>query len=353
MPDEEVALSIGGKQWRFWGDLEITRSIDTHSTAGFTAPFDVEHKAFREAFRPFSYQPVEVKVGGAALFTGTLMDVQPKFEANQRSVQVSCYSKAAILEDCNIPASRTPFEASGLSLRQVAERLAAPFGVGVKLLVPDPPKFKRVNTRARTFDTKLESDQKIQDFLGDLARQRELLISDTELGELLFWKATSGGSPVVRLEEGKPPLVSVSPKLVAQQYFNEVTGFRFAKRGSKGNKYTQRLGGDVLRSMSFRIDDIEKGDVPTAVRAHVGRMIAAAASYSVTVPTWRDPRGRLWAPNTTLVLRAPSAFVYQDCELLIREVTLHHDSDGTTASLTLVLPGAFSGELPTRRPWEE
>lgn len=353
MSEEVVALSIGGRQWRFWAELEISRSIDTHSTAGFTAPFEVERKAFRDTFRPFSFSPVEIKVGGDPLFTGTMIDVQPRLEANQRTVQVSAYSKAAILEDCNIPASHVPFEASGLSLRQIAERLGAPFGVGVKLEVADPPKFKRVNTRTRTFDTKLESDQKIQDFLTDLARQRGLVISDTERGELLFWKSVAPGKPVVRLVEGKPPLVSVTPTLSPQQYFNEVTGFRLSKRGSKGNQYTQRLSGGVLRSLSFRLDDIEKGDVPTAVRAHVGRMIAAAVSYVVTVPTWRDPKGRLWAPNTTLVLNAPSAFVYRDYEFLIRDVMLKQDADGTSATLGLVLPGAFSGELPERRPWEE
>lgn len=356
MPEEEVAIAIGGKEWRYWSELEITRSIDTHSTVGFTAPFEVERKEFRETFRPFSFTPLEVKVGGDPLFSGTMVDVQPRVEPGSRTVQISAYSKAAVLEDCNIPADHAPFEASGLSLRQIAERLALPFGVGVQLGVPDPSAFKRLNTKSRTLDTKLESDQKIQDFLGDLARQRGLVISDTPEGELLFWKSVEPGHPVVRLEEGQPPLINVVPTLNPQEYYNEVTGFRLAKRGSAGSKYTERLdriAGGALRSLSFRIDDVEKADVPSAVKGHIGRMLAASVSYVVSLPTWRAPGGGLWAPNTTLILRAPSAFIFKDYELLIRDVVLKQDAGETTASLGLVLPGVFSGELPSTRPWDE
>ena len=355
--DELVSVRIRGKEWLYWDDIEITRSIDTHSTVGFTAPFEVERKAFRDTFRPFSFAPLEVLVNGKHLFTGTMIDVQPRLEPGARTVQISAYSKAAVLEDCNIPSANVPFEASGLSLRQIAERLAGPFSVGVVLAVPDPSAFKKVNTKTRTLDTKLESDQKIQDFLADLARQRGLVIADTERGELLFQKSVAPGNPVVRFEEGVAPLLSVVPTLNPQDYFTEVTGFRLAKRGSTGSQYTipsrERIAGGVLRSLSFRLDDIEKADVPTAVLAHVGRMLASAVSYVITVPTWRDPQGELWAPNTTLVLKAPSAFVFKDYEFLVRDVVFKCSSEERTASLGLVLPGVFSGDLPSTRPWDE
>lgn len=352
---EDVTLLIRGKEWRFWNDIEINRSIDTHSTCGFSAPFEVERTEFRETFRPFSFAPLAVTVNDQRLFTGTMIDVQPRLESDSRTVQISAYAKAAVLEDCNIPANRAPFEASGLSLRQIAERLADPFDVAVVLGVPDPAAFKRVNTKTRTLDTKLESDQKIQDFLSDLARQRGLVISDNVWGDLLFWKSVEPGNPVARLEEGQPPILSVVPTLNPQAYYTEVTGFRLAKRGSAGSAYTQRdrLAGGVLRSLSFKLDDIEKGDVPGAVAAHVGRMLANSVSYVVNVPTWRDPKGKLWAPNTTIILKAPSAFVFRDYEFLIRDVVFKKSVDSMTASLGLVLPGVFSGEPPATRPWDE
>lgn len=356
--EELVSILIRGKEWLYWDDIEVTRSIDTHSTVGFSAPFEVDRKEFRDTFRPFSYAPLEVRVNGEPLFTGTMIDVKPNLTVDERVVQISAYSKAAVLEDSNIPANQAPFEARGLSLRQIAERLGAPFGISVAMTVPDPSAFKKVNTKQRTLDTKLESDQKIQDFLGDLARQRGLVISDTARGDLLFQKSVAPGNPVARFEEGTPPLLSVTPTLNPQQYFTEITGFRLAKRGSAGSAYTERsrerLAGGVLRSLSFRIDDVEKADVPAAVRAHIGRMLAEAVSYVIVVPTWRDPHGKLWAPNSTVVLKAPSAFVYRDYEFLIRDVVLHQSRDERTASLGLVMPGVFSQDaLPKTRPWDE
>jgi prophage tail gpP-like protein len=82
-------------------------------------------------------------------------------------------------------------------------------------------------------------------------------------------------------------------------------------------------------------------------------MFASMAAYTVeNLPTWRDPRGQLWAPNTTLRLIAPSAMIYTEQEFLIRDVVLRQDDESLTASLGLALPGAFSGETPESLPWD-
>jgi prophage tail gpP-like protein len=82
-------------------------------------------------------------------------------------------------------------------------------------------------------------------------------------------------------------------------------------------------------------------------------MFANAAAYTVDVATWRDPKGSLWKPNTTLTLFAPDAMVYSEYELLVRTVTLKQSKESTTATLGLVLPGVFSGEIPTALPWND
>lgn len=332
-------------------------SIDSHATAGFTAPFEPERKQFRDTFRPFSFKPLTLDVGGTRLFTGTLVDVKPRLEANPRNVQVSAYSKPGVLADCDVPVSLVPFEANGLTLRQIAERLVAPFGITVELTGPEGPKFKRVNTKKKKIDHRGDLNEKAQAFLAELARQHGLVISSNAQGALLFQHSVAPGHPVVRFEEGKPPLVSVIPTFSPQSYYSEITGFTMTKRGRPGANYTlstaERLAGGALRSFSFQLDDIEKSDAPTAVKAKMGRMFANMVSYVVNVPTWRDPSGALWAANTTATLTAPSAMVYRETELLIRDVYLKQSATEQTASLGLVLPGAFSGEQPERLPWED
>lgn len=358
MSDDKVTLSIDSKAWSFWNELELHLSIDSHATAGFSAPFEPERQQFRDTFRPFSFKPLTLDVGGARLFTGTLVDVKPRLEANPRSVHVSAYSKPGVLADCDVPVSLVPFEANGLTLRQIAQRLVEPFGISVELGVgvTDGPKFKRVNTKKKKIDHRGDLNEKVQSFLAELARQHGMVLSSTAQGNLLFQKSVAAGNPVVRFEEGKAPLVSVIPTFSPQSYYSEITGFTMTKRGRPGAKYTERnerLAGGVLRSFSFQLDDIERSDAPTAVKAKLGRMFANMVTYVVNVPTWRNPSGFLWAPNTTATLLAPSAMVYRETELLIRDVYFKHSATEQTASLGLVLPGAFSGQQPSRMPWED
>lgn len=357
MPDRDaVALTIDSREWAFWDELEVHLPLDDFATAGFSAPFEPERQVFRDTFRPFSFKPVALTVGGEALFTGTMVEVTPRLEAGRRATDVSAYSKPGVLADCNVPVSLVPFEANGLTLRQIAQRMVAPFGISVELAIPEGSKFKRVNTKKKKIDHRGDLNEKVKDFLAELARQHGAVLSSTPTGNLLVTQSVATGNPVARLEEGVPPLVSVVPTFSPQSYYSEITGFVNAKRGRVGAKYTQRnerLSGGVLRSMSFQLDDIEKGDAPNAVKAKMGRMFANMVTYVLNVPTWRDPKGRLWAPNTTITVLAPSAMIYRETELLIRDVYLKQSAGEKTASLGVVLPGAFSGEQPERMPWED
>jgi len=81
-------------------------------------------------------------------------------------------------------------------------------------------------------------------------------------------------------------------------------------------------------------------------------MFGAAASFNVDgLPSWRDPAGNLWRPNTKIRLKAPRAMVYEYTDLLIRTVTLQQTADSETASLQVVFPEAFSGAVPRAFPW--
>lgn len=342
---EDVTVEIAGKRYRFWDDIEIYLSLDTQATVSFAAPFEPERKEFRQTFRPFSFQPLEVSVGGTILFTGTLVDVTPRVEASARTVAVAGYSKPAVLDDSDVPARIAPFQFNGLTMRQIAERLASPFEIGVVVVGKGGGAFKRVAA---------EPGQSVMSFLAELAQQRGYVLSSTPDGRLLLWQSVSGGRPVARLIEGEAPLLSVHPTFSPQHYFSEITGYCSARRGRKGSRYTERNRwlSSPLRCMSFRLDDTEKGDVHFAVRSKMGRMFGNMVSYVVTVPTWLDPQGELWQPNTTVSLVAPSAMVYDEYEFLIRDVHLRQDSMSTTARLGLVLPGAFSGEQPAELPWE-
>jgi len=343
----ELSILIDDTQFKFWTEFRITRSIDSLDTVEFLTPSNTESKKFRETFKPFTYKPVSVYVGGAILFKGVLVGVQPNLEPDSKTVLLSCYSIPGVLNDCS-PSSSTnqKLEFNNLSLKEIATELCQPFGIGVLFHVDQGSTFERLA---------IKPNDKILSFLSGLAKQRNIIISNTENGELLFTKSVNVGQPIAKLEQGKPPLLSVSVAFNAQGYFSHLTGIVPTALGFSGPKYTvknDRLQG-VIRPISFSVPYTPDADIKTATESMAGRMFGNMVSYSVKVPTWFDSKNTLWKPNTTVILLAPDAMIYTNYEFVIRGVTLQRDNNGEIAELNLVLPGSFEGKIAEYLPWDE
>jgi prophage tail gpP-like protein len=344
---DAVSIVIGTKKFEKWSSATITRSIDTYSTVHLSAPSEPENQEFRDTFRPFSYTPIQAQIGGFFQVTGYLIDILPNSTPEEYTVEGTGYAKPAPFGDVTMPGDFRPLEFKGLKLNQIAEQIAAPFGVDVVFEADQGAKFDKV---------KLEPGDKIQDFLVGLAKQRKLVINDTEKGELRFWQSVEPGNPVADFTEGEQPMVRITPQFNPQAYYSEITAIADKKRGIKGSQYTVKNPWltDVVRPFTFNVDDTEAADVPAAAAAALGRMFGEAAGVVLDdIPTWRDPQGELFKPNTTVTLVAPHSMIYRRTEYIIRDVTRRREADKKTTSLKLVLPGAFSGEVPESLPWIE
>jgi prophage tail gpP-like protein/phage tail protein X len=343
--ENEVALSVGGERFRFWDSVTITLSMDALDAIEFSAPFEIDNAKFREIFRPLSFQDLSITVGGRLLFTGTMLTPKPATDPESRTVSVTGYSKPGVLNDCTMPASSFPLEFNGLGLKEIAATVCAPFGLSVTFAADQGAIFERVA---------IEPGAKVLQFLAGLARQRNLVISSTFAGGLLFQQSVNTGQPVARLEEGVSPLTSVTPQYKEQEYYSHVTGIQPATLGIGGSQFTvsnSRLKG-VIRPFTFAADDTLGADAKGAVEAKTGRMFASVVSYSISVAGWRDPQGDLWVPNRTIKLLAPGAMIYNEYEFVIRSVNLIKTSDSESATMVLVLPGSFEGKIPEAMPWD-
>lgn len=343
--EDEVAILIDGKRFRFWDKVRITRSIDTMDTVEFGAPFDADAPGFRDTFRPFSFKTVVITVGGTPLFTGTMVAVNPVIENAQKIISVSGYSLPGVLNDCTAPASSFPLEYDNQGLRDIATTLAAPFGISVDFQADQGAVFERVAS---------EPGKKVLAFLTELAKQRNLIISSSPRGKLVFLQSIESGQPVARLQQGIAPVLSVTPFFSPQEYYSHITGIEPVVVGLAGSQFTvknPRLLG-VTRPLTFNAPDTLDADVKSAVEAKAGRMYGSMASYSVRVATWRDPNGNLWEPNTLIKLSAPDAMIYNEYEFVIRSVEFNRERAVETATLNLVIPGSFSGKIPEALPWD-
>ena len=343
--ENEVALILDGKRFRFWDNIQIKRAVDVVDSVEFSAPFDSSVSDFKNAFRPFSYKRVEVTLGGDPLFTGTMVAVNPVLTDSKKTVAVSGYSLPGVLNDCTPPASLPSLEFLDQKLPEIAAAIAAPFGIGVVFEADPGAVFEQVA---------VNTGEKALTFLTKLAKQRNLVISSTSKGELLFLQSTEGGKPVATLQQGEPPLLEVTPFFSPQEYYSHITGIEPVFIGLAGTQYTvknPRLNG-VIRPMMFNISDSVDAEVKETVEAKAGRMFGNMAAYSARVATWRDPSGKLWEPNTTVTLFAPDAMVYTAYEFVIRSIVFERAASSEMAVLDLVIPGSFSGKIPEVLPWD-
>jgi prophage tail gpP-like protein/phage tail protein X len=339
-----ATITVGGRVLAHWTDITVTRALDSIDTFEFAAPFDPESRADRDAFAPFRFQPTAITVGGARLFTGVLVRVQPEISPDGTTVTAGGYSRAGVLGDCNPSPASYPLEFNGMTLREIAHALAEPFGVPVAFTADAGPVFDRVACGPTVG---------VWSFLVDLAKQRGGVFSSAADGSLEFIRPTPAGVPVARLAQGRAPLVGVSPQFDPQQYFSDVTALAPKGIGLAGGQYTaknERLTG-VIRPYAFQASDTAGGDIQTAATAKLGRMFTAA-TYRVEVATWRTPAGNVWAPGDTVELTAPGAMVYKPFLFKIRGVTLRGGSAGSTAELELIIPESFTRGQPERLPWE-
>lgn len=340
----ETAIKINNKRFRFWDSVEIVRSMDRFSMVDLGVPFEPDAPDFKENFRPFSYNNVDVTVGGSHLFSGLMMNINPVLASKSNTISVSAYPLAGVLNDCSAPASAFPLEWNGLGLKEISLFLASLFGLGIDFNVDQGAIFDQVALRPA---------QKVLSFLIELAKKRNLIITNTSRGQLLFWRSINTGNPVAVLGS-ESPLIAVTPQFNPQNYFSDITGIEPVTSFGGGSQVTIRnkLLKGVIRPMTFTVQDTENADMQAAVNSKIGRMFGDMASYNVELNTWRNPEGDLWKPNTTILLTAPRAMIYNQYEFLIRTVTLKRDKKTETAILNLVMPGAFSGEIPESLPWD-
>lgn len=344
---DETGIVVDGKRFALWDTVTIVRTIDAMDTIEFSAPFEPDNEQFREVFQPLSYKPCSFFSKGKPLFTGTLVDVSPATTGEKRTVSVSGYSLPGVLNDCMPPSSLYPrlqwFETS---LPDIISPLIQPFGLG--LLIEDdvgPP----------IDDTSLDPGFMILPYIIKLAKKKGLLVSSSPEGYLTLSKSVAAGKPVADLEEGKSSITGIEAFFEPQRYYSVVEGRTTVGYGLADYAVplqNPRLQG-VFRPYCFAASDEEDAaDVPTQVAAYMGRMFANAMSYHVTIPSWTDPSGKIWKPNTTIRLKAPGVMIYEAYEFTIRQVTLARAENGESAQLDLVIPEAFRGEIPERLPWE-
>lgn len=343
VPTNTLEVMLDGSRYTGFTQVSFNRTIDTVDSIELLTPFDPDSLKQREVLKPFQYQEIIVYSSGELIFSGVVVGIAPEVTPTSISLVVSAYAYAGVLMDCTVPKSAYPLEFNGLSLSVIANQLCSPFGVGVEFLEGSSELFDSVS---------IEPDEAIFPFLAKLAKQRNILITSTTSGNLLFWRGGSGGS-VVSISTINNPVVGVQAMFQPQHYYSELSGVPATQVGVSGTEVTIQNAAlkGVLRPLTFRAED-STGDARSAVQSKLGRMFGNLVSYAVTLDTWHLPDGTLFQSNQKVSLVAPEAMIYKSYEFTIRSISFVKSGNQEQCTLDLVIPESFTGETPTTMPWD-
>jgi len=339
----DVTIFINNKMFRFFSELEITRSVDSIDSFQFLCPFDSDAFNYRDVLAPMSYSNIVIYIGNELMLTGFVLDASPTESSDSVINSVSGYASPGILNDCMPSIHDLSFNFNDVTLQGISNKLLQPFGIDSV--------FKA--SSGSVFNVTVDPTDGILRFLVKLSHQRNLVINSTESGQLRFWQSISSGTPVAILNEGDASFTNIDVSFNPQHYYSHITGLSPEGSIYSASKHTIKnpFLTHIFRPFVFRVPDNDNSTLKAAVKAKVGRMFANVARYTVDVPTWFDASGKLWEPNTIIQLFAPNAKVYKSYNFILRSVTFTATATAQTAKLQLMLPGSFNGTIPESLPW--
>lgn len=347
--ERDFELYVDGKKYTGFTSWSINMSNSRCDAFSFSSIWNSERQELRELFKPFGYKKCSVKYMGKQIFNGYIVKSTTSVSPTSRSVSCDGYPLCGVLNDSCLPDTLFPPEYSGLNFLQIAKKVCGVFGVKVKCDVDVGGTFEKVE---------IEVGEKVYDFLAKLARQRGLLLTNSQDGSLLVWKQKKGGGANAVFHEGEPPFVSCEPSFDEQKMFSHITGF--TKTGEKENaaSYTFEnsllVNEGVLRVHNEVLEDANASGIEAATKSLAGRMLANCVRYKLTVSGHKDKNGKLYEKNMLVAVKSRSAYIANETLMQVDDITLSRDDNtGAKTEMSLVLQGAWDGELPSRFPWED
>lgn len=343
--DDEIKIRIDGKVFSGWTASNIERNINTVADAfAFTLPYDPNNKDQREKTKPYSYYKTELFIGGELYISGQSIKWSPSLSKDSTMKTIDVRTKAGHTIECM--AQKRAIEYIDQTLSQIATDIMKPYGSDLKPQFFDGDSDIFPKVRKEITDTDFE-------FLSGLAAQKGFMITSSDDGAMAFIRANVNGKPVFRFIEGVTAFEHISAT------------FDGTKRHSSYMAVTESAGIpgpsaslndpsiEEYRPFVFSADDLEAGNLDTAIQWKRAKSLADSTSITITVTGWRNEKGQLWKENMIGTVQSPSVDIFEETSYIISGVRFTKDENGGNLSLlTMVLPQAYTLDFPSSFPWE-
>lgn len=329
-------------QLDFFNGLSVTLRYDSvASQYGFNMYFDPNNEDHKELLKPGHYHQMSIEHNGELLMTGFILNQTFSSRPTKQLSSVSGYSLPGVLEDCQIPPSLYPLQSDGKTLLEIAQKLVGNFPFGIEV---DPLVSKRMREVYPT--TTASESQSIKDYLSSLAAQKNIILSHTAKGDLLFTQAKTNQKPFFHFE-GCMSNVEMNLSFNGQGLHRDITVMKQADKngGNAGQTTIRNPFVPYVRRPSVKTQN-SGNDVNTAEAA---QNILGAELKNITLTikvNYWELNGELLKPNTTLTVKNDELYIFEKVEWFVESVTFTGDEKQNTAVLKCVLPEVYNGKTP-------
>lgn len=340
-----MILKIKNTKVDFFNKFQMSLKFDAiASTFGFEYYLNPENDLHKELAHVGHYHKCSVEDEGQTLLTGQL--ITKKFKSNNGTnlVQMSGYSLPGVLQDCSIPTDVYPLQSDGLTLREIATRFLTPFGFGKSFSVASSVQAQMDEVIKKTT---AKEGQSPAAYLSDLASQKNIILTGTASGGLLFTRAQTNRKPIMHFGPDIPG-VEYSLEFNGQGLHSEITVMKQADidGGNAGQAtvtnplvpFTYR---PTVKVQSSGTDNDTEFAAKTARSAELKNI-----KLGITLDRWNNTDGSLILPNNTITIINPELFIFERSKFFIESVDYSEDQQKRTAKLNCVLPSVYDGSTP-------
>lgn len=341
-----LELKVNGQEFNYFSSFDVELALDSvASSFSLDLYFNPENPEHRKIFAPGKFAEAEISYNGEKLVTGYILNKKLVSKTTPELVNVNGYSKPGILEDTAIPVSSYPLQFNKQSLEDIASQLLGLFQIEYEI-------SSQVKSQATKKYQKVEASQteSIKSFLSKLASQRDIIISNTPEGKLLFTDVELGLSKA--LINGENVATNLELSIDDQGLHSEitVTGQQDVKGG---NSRQSTVTNPFVDQKRIKVANQSSGDNQDTEKAAANKRAEELRSIQITgeLDRW-VVNNQIIKPGNVIQLREPRLLLSQAARFVITSVNLSGGVESETASFTAVLPEVFSQAQP-KSPFDE
>ncbi len=359
---------IRNRKIDFFNSFQISLKYNAvASSFAFDFYFDPDNDQHKDLLAPH-YHIAKLYHEGVLLLTGYILAQAFTDSPIKHLVPISGYSLPGILEDCQVPTNEAidmalasgnlklskpapakpycyPIQDDGLSLRQIATKYLAPFGIQ---MVVDPAVEKLMDDDKFEESTTKPKDT-IKHYLTELATQKNINITHDELGRIVFTKANTNLKPLYHFNvpKGGLPGVKMDFNFDGQAIHSHITVMKQADlEDDNGGQFTIE---NPYVPFIFRPKTVIQSS-GTNVDTELAAKNALAEElrhlrFTISLDRW-DINEKLIRPNNLISVTNPEIYLYKKTNLFIESVDLTGNQKEQTSILHCVLPEVYNGQVP-------